>query len=720
MNRAIKSKEAFKTALAMTITYGIALGMGWDKPFWAGFAVAFCSLATFGQSFNKAVLRMAGTLAGTVAALILIALFAQQRWLFILFLSAQVGLCTYIMGGSKYSYFWNVCGLVCVIICMGAGPDSAKAFQLAILRAQETGLGILVYSLVALLIWPTSSRAQFDAVVQKLASTQHQLYRACFELMKGQGDGERLQALKLQEIQERARFDQLLDAAQIDTYEVWEARRQWRRYQGLISELTGTMERWRGSCSELQSLDLEALFPNLASYDVEMDLRYIQSRQMLARQAPDQRPTEIVPVLDEAKLRDLTHFQKATLAVIRSRLQRIEALTRSVFDSICDIGGFGKAAGEVADIPQHGIFVLDPDRATGVIRVVMIMWLAWFALVYIGQLPGGNTVLTMAAVLGMIMGGTPQLSVSLFFFPVAISTFFASILYIFVLPKLSMFLELGLLLFTVTFVICYLFASPKLVLVRLWGLGMFLTITSISNQQSYNFLVAANTALMFPVVFAIVAIAACIPFSPRPERSFMRLLRRFFRSGEAWMAGMHRNPQRRVRRRDRWAMAYHNREVSTLPRKLGAWAKFIDTKALPGTSSQQVQQLVARLQAITYHLQDLSVSGARPQTTLLVEDLSDDVRSWHLMVQKGFKRLSQDPAAGEKNKFQTGLSGVMAHLEAHLKLALDKPDKKRFSVRDCDNFYSLLGAYRGVCEALVDYAASAGAIDWTPWREERF
>ena len=200
----------------------------------------------------------------------------------------------------------------------------------------------------------------------------------------------------------------------------------------------------------------------------------------------------------------------------------------------------------------------------------------------------------------------------------------------------------------------------------------------------------------------------------------MRLLGRFFRSCEMWMACMHRNPQRRVRRRDRWAMAYHNREVSTLPQKLGAWAKFIDTNALPGTSPQQVQQLVARLQAITYHLQDLSVSGARPQTFPLGEDLSDDVRSWHLMVQKGFKRLSQDPAAGNKNKFQTGLSGVVAHLEAHLKLALDKPDKKRFSVRDCDNFYSLLGAYRGVCEALVDYAASAGAIDWAPWREERF
>jgi uncharacterized membrane protein YccC len=40
-----KAKEAIKTALAMTIAYGIALSMNWDKPLWAGFAVAFVSLA---------------------------------------------------------------------------------------------------------------------------------------------------------------------------------------------------------------------------------------------------------------------------------------------------------------------------------------------------------------------------------------------------------------------------------------------------------------------------------------------------------------------------------------------------------------------------------------------------------------------------------------------------------------------------------------------------
>ena len=83
-------KESFKTALAMTIAYGIALSMDWDRPYWAGFAVAFISLATIGQSLNKAAMRMLGTLVAIVVALTLIALFAQERWVFMLFLSICV------------------------------------------------------------------------------------------------------------------------------------------------------------------------------------------------------------------------------------------------------------------------------------------------------------------------------------------------------------------------------------------------------------------------------------------------------------------------------------------------------------------------------------------------------------------------------------------------------------------------------------------------------
>ena len=127
MTLSTKAREAIKTASAMTIAYGAALYMDFTELKWAGFAVAFVSLATVGQSLNKAALRMAGTLIGVIVALTFIGLFAQSRWLFMVFLSIWPGCCAYMMGGPNNQYLWHVGGFVSVIICMGARRERSGA-----------------------------------------------------------------------------------------------------------------------------------------------------------------------------------------------------------------------------------------------------------------------------------------------------------------------------------------------------------------------------------------------------------------------------------------------------------------------------------------------------------------------------------------------------------------------------------------------------------------
>ena len=68
MNPSTRFKDAFKIALAMVITYAIALSQGWGTPFWAGFAVVFCGLTAVGDSLNKGLLRVFGTLFGAMMA----------------------------------------------------------------------------------------------------------------------------------------------------------------------------------------------------------------------------------------------------------------------------------------------------------------------------------------------------------------------------------------------------------------------------------------------------------------------------------------------------------------------------------------------------------------------------------------------------------------------------------------------------------------------------
>jgi hypothetical protein len=288
------------------------------------------------------------------------------------------------------------------------------------------------------------------------------------------------------------------------------------------------------------------------------------------------------------------------------------------------------------------------------------------------------------------------------------------------MPHLSGFLGLGLLIFAATFAICYLFATPQQALGRALGLAMFVTIASISNEQTYSFLKVANTALMYALLFLILMITVHVPFSFRPEQVFLRLLGRFFRSCGYLMSATHGDSQRAVLRSGRWRKTFHAREVSTLPGKLGVWIPHIDPTALSGSSPQQVQAMVASMQGLTYRMQELLEERRNPQAQFLVQEMQADVRTWGLRVQETFQSLAENPAAAAREALRSKLDKVMDSLEESIKKALNKTDEGQLDDLDGENFYRLLGAYRGVSEALINYAEHAATIDWAQLKEERF
>jgi hypothetical protein len=91
-----------------------------------------------------------------------------------------------------------------------------------------------------------------------------------------------------------------------------------------------------------------------------------------------------------------------------------------------------------------------------------------------------------------------------------------------------------------------------------------------------------------------------------------------------------------------------------------------------------------------------------------------------MAVQNTLSSLSDDPTSGNKDAFQSRLSGIMAVLERSIQLELDRGGRGRISAHDGENFYRLLGGWRNVSEALITYAGSTTSVDWAPWREENF
>jgi hypothetical protein len=142
--------------------------------------------------------------------------------------------------------------------------------------------------------------------------------------------------------------------------------------------------------------------------------------------------------------------------------------------------------------------------------------------------------------------------------------------------------------------------------------------------------------------------------------------------------------------------------------------------ALGRTTPEQVKALAMSLQALSFRMQELIGAGVFHQSDLLVRVLLADVRRWRVAVQEIFGQLANQPETAEAASLHARLDAILVRLEARIHEALDKIDEARVSAEESGNMYRLLGAHRGVSEALVDFASKTVGIDWPRLREERY
>jgi len=137
-----------------------------------------------------------------------------------------------------------------------------------------------------------------------------------------------------------------------------------------------------------------------------------------------------------------------------------------------------------------------------------------------------------------------------------------------------------------------------------------------------------------------------------------------------------------------------------------------------------VEALASDLQSLAYRIAALmdAREGARaqPLPEPLVQALIENARAWRMALQEVFGSLSGDPGTADPATLRARLGGMLGHLEDHIQETLNAIPAGTLSLQDAEPFYRLLGAYRGLSEAVIDYAGSAGVIPWPPWRESRF
>jgi hypothetical protein len=714
-------KTAIKTALAVVLAYSVALSMDWEKPYWAAFTVAFCSLSTVGESLNKGLLRLSGTFLGGVAAITLIALFPQDRWLFLTGMSMVTGFCTYMMFGTSRWYFWNVAGLSVPLLALAGGSNPLNDFQTVLLRGEETALGLVSYSLVWLLIWPTSTREAFENAVRGLVAAHRQLTARYFAPTIGETPDTGAEALRRQSTQGLARLGGLLDGAEIDSYDVWELRHAWRSLIHRLSQLTSASERWRQSLAEVRELDLRQLLPQLPEFAAVLDHRFAEIGRMLEGHPPQRRPTPVPLNPEDGAITSLSQFQRAALLFYYGNLQDVGKSTRDLFDMIADIRGFARAkvypAYEAAPLLSSA---LDPERLAGLARWFAGLWLALIISLYVPDLPNTVEFIVLSNSLSMALFVMPQVRIAGMFLPVVFGFVLGAAINVLVMPHLASFASLAVVIFAAVFLISYLFSRPTQLAYKFAALALLVMLMDVTNEQAYNFLDIANLGLVFPLVFAVLAVATHFPVSFRPEHVFLRLLGRFFRACAYLASTLQWDPAVRPTRWQRFMRALHLGDLARVPGKLVTWGSALPAAALGQSTTAQVQTLVDSLQALAYRMQDLVEARAAPQSQALVCELLSEVRAWRVGLQNIFCQLAQHPEAADFADFRSRLDAMLEPLEGQIEKAVADPGPANTSRRETENSIRLLGAFRGVSEELVNFAKRSGQIDWARLREARF
>jgi len=626
---------------------------------------------------------------------------------------------------------------------LGGPGDSNSIFQLGLARFLETVMGCTVWALIDIFIWPVTNQGALEKTVAQLTSLQRQLIERCRieslhqdqpqEKEPQQGQEESFVALRSQQLKLIAKLEAQLQAAGAESYAVREVRGQWQQLLADSRALLEGVDNWNVGIQELAAIDVQTVMPGFATLLDDIDERLVAVECIWAGEvaSPAGQPGYIKdPQVDRAVLAKLKHFDRAAIVVTNQHLVGIASLVIELNKTaalLCDTAGNANLVSDSIDntqplnsknktSPASLPFTFDLDRLRACVYIVVVTCTG-FGLWVCFDPPGHQSLWSMAATLGLVAATVPHMRVgSALFKAFGVYMPIAALLYILVMPSLSGYLELSVLIFAYIFWAQYRLANPLATVAAMLG---FLNMMPIQNEQTYSFVTVA-TGYLFLMLCLLIAISCTyILGSPRPEKMFIRLVKRHFRSADVVISSLTEPRSQQGGFVNRYRLAFHQRELATLPAKMALWGSQISQQDFPANNPAQIEALVTGLDGLSYRLHELLVLKDLPQAPYLVAELSDEMRSWLQVMQQGFEKVSRGETVDSTQALTAKLNMRLNRIEQSMDKVLASAADKVVDT-DLEHAYRLLGAYRGVANTAAAWLVSAEQVNWVQWREEVF
>ncbi|MCL6745431.1 FUSC family protein [Kosakonia sp. R1.Fl] len=173
-NALLYSAKSFAAAM---LAYYIALSIGLEKPSWAIITVYIVSQTSVGASLSRSVYRLAGTIVGAGATVLIVPTFVNTPIFCSVILTGWITFCLYLslLERTPRAYAFVLAGYTASLIGFPAVFHPGEIFDTAMVRVQEIGIGIFCAALIHRYVLPKRISGLFNSKIAQTLNSARQM-----------------------------------------------------------------------------------------------------------------------------------------------------------------------------------------------------------------------------------------------------------------------------------------------------------------------------------------------------------------------------------------------------------------------------------------------------------------------------------------------------------------------------------------------------------------
>lgn len=712
-----KFKFASKVALSLTLAFLIPMAMGWPQASTAATTVMLiASISSQRESLAKGTFRVIGTVVGAVIGLLLVGLFTQDRLLYMLAVSVIVSIVFYIRNAyTKDPTLFMLTGVM--ILMMSNGGDADGAFLYGVDRAFMTTLGVVIYTLVGVFVFPSKIEQNLKQLANELGILQLKVFQHITGTAAPQDEtNDTLLIQQLYSAQDA--LEKRYNLLSSEYSDLTAYKKEWHLTLFYYKQLTQLLVSVAES-SEGENLD-RALFID----DYNRTISSIESLFESTQTAWHQDNSEPPPprnqdlVFNNETLNNCSHLQKGSVITFGYLLNSLqEKLSNLVVTIRCIDSITGRVTFKEALPDKSSMFLWwDAENAKTAIKVFVGYWIAAIVWIYFNP-PGGYSFVIFSTIFISLLSFLPIHPVML----LVLFTFgflFAVPSYIFILPQLSLGIELGIFIFIYTFIAFYMFKGPITIF---FLLGLF--ILGIDNTMTYHFGIIMSIMLLFYLVVLMIIVSYYVPFSSKPEHLFYVMKERFFRHvGGVLHFSQFTNPSLSSFSLNQLRYRWHAKTMNETVNKLRLWGGKINHQYFDESSPELLNAFSDACNLLRNQLNTFEMAEQKLSHNRLVKIAGTAYDKKH--SSQASIALTQGLACGKNtealNKLFNAYYNDYQHTEKKLEIFFKNIDLDRCSHTEISGFYILLHLKKNVFEAINQCKATYEEVNWASLQKKRF